>query len=90
MIIEGKKNTAFDLMDAAMKLSDLYHKNNETKSISVYYSGSCEDIDVNIFDDCRGRRKILSSVTVYIDEKDWGGTFEEAFEMIEKELEQYE
>ncbi|MBO5955181.1 MAG: hypothetical protein J6Q10_00100 [Clostridia bacterium] len=90
MIIEGKKNSAFDLMDAVMKLSDLYHENNHTRSISIFYSGGCEAFDVNIFDDIHGRRKLVESVTIYLDEKDFGGTFEAAFEMIEKEMEQYE
>lgn len=87
MIVEGKKNTAFDLMEAVMELSDIYHRNNSSKSVSIFYTGDCEAFDVTLFDDDkRGHRQFVESVTVYLDEKEFGGTFEQAFELIEKEM----
>lgn len=91
MIVEGKKNTAFDLMEAVMELSDIYHRNNSSKSVSIFYTGSCEAFDVTLFDDDkRGHRQFVESVTVYLDERDNENAFEKAFEMVEKEIAQYE
>lgn len=90
MIIEGKKNTAFDLLEAAMQLSDIYHKLNVPKSVSISYYGHCESFEIVIYDwSGRKQPERLEDASVYLD-VDYGGTFEKAFELIEKELAQYE
>lgn len=91
MIIEGKKNTAFDLLEAAMTLSDVYHKNNAQKSISIDFFGETEHFCIYLFDDTKKKgSKITSHWHMPLNEETYGYTFEEAFEIIEKELAQYE
>lgn len=88
MIDEGKKNTAFDLLDAAMELSDLCHKYDVKKSVTIDYHGHYEAFDVTIYDWSRKKKpEIIDNATIYLD-TDIGDSFEKAFAMIEKEMEE--
>lgn len=92
MINEGKKITAFDLLEAAMALSDVYHKNNANRSVTVLFNGNCESLYIDIYEwDIKRTKitKILESATIYLD-VNYGDTFEKAFDIINKEMEQYE
>lgn len=91
MIIEGKKNTAFDLMEAAMTLSDIYHKNNSNKSVTFYICGIAETFDIAFLErNAKGKIVGRKSFCIYLNENAFADTFEQAFEEIEKELAQYE
>lgn len=88
MIVEGKKLSAFDVIEAAMKLSDAYKEKKINKSITVSYYGNVDSFDLNIYSwDNRGKPHPIKKCCIYLDDVSYGDTFEKAFEIISKEME---
>ncbi len=86
MIVEGKKLTAFDAMEAAMRLSGIYMVHNRKESITFRYSQSLESVcfefgNWNGFD-----FEITKIFRIPLDDSTAGDSFSDVFNMIEKEL----
>lgn len=89
MIDEGKKLTAFDAMEAAMELSNIYHQKDKEKFVNFRFSGICEGIIFN-FGRYQGTTlKDTVDITVYF-EDDEEETFADVFKKIEEEMALYE
>lgn len=86
MIVEGKKITAFDAMEAVIRLSETYHANRAKEFVTFYFYGHTEvfECDFGKFEgfEC----EIIKSFHVYLNELTCGDSFSDVFNMIEKEL----
>lgn len=89
MIDEGKKLTAFDAMEAAMELSNIYRKKDKDKFVSFRFSGICESVDFNFgkFDGTGLKDRV--DITVFFEDDD-EETFADVFRKIEEEMALYE
>ncbi len=86
MIVEGKKITAFDAMEAVMRLSETYHKNKAKEFASFRFSGITDIVEFH-FGKFEGFEcEIHNTYFVYLDELTCGDSFSDVFEKIEKEL----
>ena len=87
MLNEGKMLTAFDAMEAAMKLSNVYIAHKQKDVINFRYSHSMEAV-VFEFGFWKGYEyTIRKSFTIYLDNTPLGQGFGEFFEEVEKETE---
>ena len=89
MIDEGKKNTAFDAMEAAIELSNIYRKKDKDKFVCFRFSSICESVDFNFGKFDVKDIKDPVNITVYFD-GDEEETFADVFKKIEEEMELYE
>lgn len=87
MIIEGRKLTAFDAMEAVLNLSELYIVRNTHKVVDFRYSQPMEAI-VFEFGRWKGFDFILTDhYTIYLDNTiSAGNTFAEVFDKISEEM----
>lgn len=88
MIIEGRKLTAFDAMEAAINLSEMYIVRNSKKSANFRYSHGMEAV-IFEFGYWEKYDYILTGhFTVYLDDTiSTGNTFAELFDYISEEME---
>lgn len=86
MIVEGKRLTAFDVMEAVMKLSDVYHENGAKEFVSFKFSGITEILEVNFGRWVGFECDITKMYRVHLDEIIYENSFSDVFEEIEKEL----
>lgn len=89
MIDEGKKLTAFDAMEAAMELSNIYHQKDKEKFVNFRFSSICEGIVFNFGRFEGNALKDPVYITVYFD-GDEEETFADVFKKIEEEMALYE
>lgn len=91
MILEGRKLTAFDAMEAVMSLSELYMSRHTHKSVDFRYSQPMEAI-VFQFGRWKGFDFILTdNFVIYLDNTiSAGNTFKELFDKINEEIETLE
>lgn len=86
MIVEGKKLTAFDAMEAAIRLSETYHANRAKEFVTFRFHGNTDTIEFT-FGKFEGFEcEIIKQYRVYLDELTCGYSFSDVFDMIEKEL----
>lgn len=86
MIVEGKKITAFDAMEAAMNLSGIYMVHNRKESVTFRYSQPLESVCFE-FGKWNGYEfEITKKFCVPLDDLTNGDSFSDVFDMIEKEL----
>ncbi len=86
MIVEGKKLTAFDAMEAVIRLSDIYKANNAKEFVTFRFSGITEAIEVE-FGKFEGFEcEITKNYKVYLNELTFGDSFSDVFTKIEKEM----
>ncbi len=86
MILEGKKLTAFDAMEAAMQLSDMYHEHNVNKSITCSFHGRIPCFDLFIYDWEDDSADSTIHILVHLDDASYGNSFSDVFTMIESEM----
>lgn len=87
MIIEGRKITAFDAMEAAMELSGMYMVRDLKDIVNFRYSQVMEAV-VFEFGFWKGFDFVnRKSFVVYLDNTRTGNTFTEVFNEIESEKE---
>lgn len=86
MIVEGKRLTAFDVMEAVIKLSDVYHENGAKEFVSFKFSGITEILEVNFGRWVGFECDITKMYRVHLDEIIYENSFSDVFEEIEKEL----
>ena len=91
MIVEGKKLTAFDAMEAAMELSGLYLLHRTHEIANFRYS---TDLKAVVFDFCywEDREGYIpkASFTVFLDNETEGGdSFSDVFEFINEEKDRF-
>lgn len=88
MIIEGRKLTAFDAMEAAINLSEMYIARNTHKVVNFRWSQSMEAV---IFEFGKWEGFDYNSTdhyTVYLDNTtSAGNTFAELFDKLNEEIE---
>lgn len=86
MILEGKKLTAFDAIEAAMQLSDMYREHNVNKSISCAFYGRIPCVDFFVHDYADNSADSTIRISVYLDDVTYGDSFSDVFTMIENEM----
>lgn len=86
MIVEGKRLTAFDVMEAVMKLSDVYHENGAKEFVSFSFHGITEAFEVDFGRYVGFECDITKTYRVYLDEMICENSFSDFFEEIEREL----
>lgn len=86
MIVEGKRLTAFDVMEAVMKLSDVYHENGAKEFVSFSFHAITEVLVVNFGRFVGYECDITKTYRVYLDDLTIGDSFSDVFEEIEREL----
>lgn len=90
MIVEGKKLTAFDLMEACVNLSDAYKVNNPRKFVNFRFSGIRNALNID-FGEWNGFEIVNESIfSIQLDDLSIGNSFSEVFLKIEKEMEELE
>ncbi len=92
MIVEGKKLTAFDAMEAAMELSGIYLKNGTNEIANFIYSTDMQAV-VFYFAHWEDREGYImkASFTVFLDDETEGGdSFSDVFEFISDELDRFD
>lgn len=86
MIVEGKKLTAFDAMEAAIRLSETYRANRAKEFVTFHFHGHTEAFEVDFGKFESYECEIIKSFHVYLNELTCGDSFSDVFDMIEKEL----
>lgn len=87
MILEGKKLTAFDAMEEAVKLSELYVLHKTHRTVNFRFSQTLEAITFE-FGYWKGfDYELTDRFTIYLDETTVGDTFATLFEKIASEME---
>lgn len=86
MIDEGKKITAFDAMEAVMRLSDLYHLARDKKNVDFRFSSSLNAVFFTF-----GHWEMFDYIIdkqfeIQIDNFNFGDSFSDLFLFIEKEM----
>ena len=88
MILEGKKLTAFDAMEAAMQLSDMYHEHNVNKFISCWFCGRIPCLDFFVHDYADNSADSTIYISVNLDDVSYGDSFSDVFTIIENEMDE--
>ena len=86
MIVEGKKLTAFDAMEAAMNLSGIYMVHNRKESVTFRFSQALESVCFEFGKWNDYEFEITKKFCVPLDDSTHGDSFSDVFDMIEKEL----
>lgn len=90
MLDEGKKLTAFDAMEAAMKLSGMYIVHRTHDFVTFRFSTMLEAVEFE-FGKWEGYEIIeKASYRVYLNELTISDSFSDVFQMIENELDRME
>lgn len=88
MIIEGRKLTAFDAMEAAINLSEMYIARNTHKVVNFRWSQSMEAV---VFEFGKWEKfdfNLTDHYTIYLDATiSAGNTFAELFAKLNEEIE---
>ena len=88
MIIEGRKLTAFDAMEAAINLSEMYIICESKKSINFRYSHGMEAVVFEFGYWEKYDYVLTGHFTIYLDDTiSTGNTFAELFDYISEEME---
>ena len=61
MIVEGKKITAFDAMEAAIRLSETYHANRAKEFVNFRFSGIIDAVEFK-FGKFEGKHRAFSKI----------------------------
>ena len=86
MIVEGKKITAFDAMEATINLSESYIKLNTHKTVNFRWSQSMEAVVFEFGYWDKFDFNITDHYTIYLDNTiTAGNTFKDLFEKITEE-----
>ena len=88
MIVEGKKLTAFDAMEAVMNLSDMYEANNSKKTVSFRFSGTLNTMEFYFSEWGLFDLTTNSHFYVHLDNMTSGDNFLDVFEVIQKEMDE--
>lgn len=88
MIDEGKKLTAFDAMEAAMRLSDMYHLTKDREDVDFRFNSTCTG---NMMVFTFGHWEMFDYIIdkqfeIQIDNFNFGDSFSDLFLFIEKEM----
>ena len=88
MIIEGRKLTAFDAMEAAINLSEMYIARNTHKVVNFRWSQSMEAVVFEFGYWEKYDYVLTGHFTIYLDDTiSTGNTFAELFDYISEEME---
>lgn len=88
MLIEGRKLTAFDAMEAAINLSEMYIVRNSKKSVNFRYSHGMEAVVFEFGYWEKYDYVLTGHFTIYLDDTiSTGNTFAELFDYISEEIE---
>ena len=88
MIIEGRKLTAFDAMEAAINLSEMYIVKNSKKSVNFRYSHGMEAVIFEFGYWEKYDYVLTGHFTIYLDDTiSTGNTFAEFFAKLNEEIE---
>ena len=91
MIIEGKKLTAFDAMEAAINLSEAYMAHNTHKTVNFRWSQAMEAVIFEFGYWDKFDFNLTDHYVVYLDKTTRvGNTFKELFEKIVEEQQEIE
>lgn len=88
-INEGRKLDAFDMLEATMNLSNLYHRKDIEKDVTFYFDGMSNRFRLLLLDWETPDSPVLK-FTISLSGTSDHDTLMNAWETIQKELEKYE